>query len=740
MAKSRNADRRRRARVEEPREGEKRLAQRTPCGALERPAARSAARGAHPLDIAGLGLVVLAAFAPVLRNGFVNWDDPTVLLTNPRLAAPHIFAWAFTTTLIGHYQPLAWLLWSAVKSMFGLRAAAFHGLSLLGHLANAVLVYVVTLTLVDAALLERESAVAARARIAALAAAVVFAVHPLRVEPVAWASAFPYVLSLTLLLLAFLAYLSGYASLEIASHHRRVGAEPAPASAEAPAGVADAPEARRRPPNGGPGSAPTSIRIVTVGWLALSIAAYVAACLARPSAIGFPLLLLLVDRYPLRRHFTRQLLLEKLPFLIVALLFAVAEWQARDIVSLQEVSAGARMTMAAVAPFIYLGRSLLPVWISPLDPLPISPGVALVPLTVGCAGLAGVSIALWTARRRWPALGIAWIAFALLLAPVVGLTPSGLQATADRYMYVPGVIMSMAAGLALARYWPSGRRGVVTTFVAAAVVALLVGLTWIQTGYWHDSIALWTRAADLDRRNDIATYNLAVALAEAGREEEAMNRYEQTLRLVPDHAPARQNLSIIQAAREERDADRLAAANRLSEAGERYTSALTLDPNRLHARAARGMLMVRGGRFTEAVADLRLAFDGGVKDPEVPNALAFALMQTGQFGEAAAVLKRAMAQHPENVNIAHNLARLLATSPDSRVRDGATALRLALDVRERTGGRDPRALDTLAAAYASSGRLDMARETWNQAAALARHLGDAAAADEIAGHTREYRK
>jgi hypothetical protein len=109
MAKSRNADRRRRASVYEPREGKARLAERTPYAALEPLAAQSAARGAQALDVAGLALVTLAAFAPVLRNGFVNWDDPSVLLNNPRLAASDSFAWAFTTTLIGHYQPLAWL-------------------------------------------------------------------------------------------------------------------------------------------------------------------------------------------------------------------------------------------------------------------------------------------------------------------------------------------------------------------------------------------------------------------------------------------------------------------------------------------------------------------------------------------------------------------------------------------------------------------------------------------------------
>ena len=137
MAKSQIADRRRRTRVEESHGG-------------ELPRIRSRARIAYPLDVAALVLVTVAAFAPVLRNGFVNWDDPAVLLNNARLAAPDVLAWAFTTTLIGHYQPLAWLAWSAVKSTLGLTAAAFHGLSLLGHVANAVLVYVVALRLVDA--------------------------------------------------------------------------------------------------------------------------------------------------------------------------------------------------------------------------------------------------------------------------------------------------------------------------------------------------------------------------------------------------------------------------------------------------------------------------------------------------------------------------------------------------------------------------------------------------------------
>ncbi len=385
----------------------------------------------------------------VFRNGFVNWDDPTVLLNNSRLAAPGVLAWSFTSTLIGHYQPLAWLAWSAVKSAFGLTPAAFHGLSLLGHVANTVLVYVVALRLVDAATFEREKpALNSHGRVAALTAAALFAVHPLRVEAVAWASAFPYVLSLTLLLLAFLFI------------------------------CITRPQRGRPPPHGwGFRSSRMSHRV----WSGL-----------RRSVSRW--YLLLVDDYPLRRPVTRRLLSSRSsPFVIAAAVFAFAEWHARDIVSLQEVGLGARMDHGR-------GRAL---YLSRQDSgargdLParlrwrFHPALPSSRLPSGCAGLAGVTLISWRARGRWPVLGVAWIAFALTLAPVVGVTPSGLQATADRYMYVPGVIVSLAIGFAVARHWPSGRLAVITSVVAAATVAVLGGLTWIQTGYWHDSIALWT--------------------------------------------------------------------------------------------------------------------------------------------------------------------------------------------------------------------------------------------------------
>ena len=207
---------------------------------------------------------------------------------------------------------------------------------------------------------------------------------------------------------------------------------------------------------------------------------------------------------------------------------------------------------------------------------------------------------------------------------------------------------------------------------------------------------------------------------------------------MPDHDLARKNLAILKATQAEREGDRLAQAGRFEEAGDRYADAIALDGRRLHAHAARGMLLARRGRLREAADDLRQAFDGGVTDVEVPNTLAFALAQTGDSAQAAAVLTRAAAAQPDNINLKHNLARLLATSDDPRVRDGARALDLALEVNRRTGDRDPRALDTLAAAYAAVGRFDEARVAASRALARAREQGDAAMAAEIGAHARRY--
>ena len=635
--------------------------------------------GTAVVDSAVLVLAAFAAFWPVLRNGFVSWDDPSVLLDNPHLRDTEILSWAFSTTFMGHYQPLAWATWSLVTTSFGAWAPGFHGLSVLVHLANGLLVYTLMLRLTRSAPLEP-----GQRRAAALLAGLLFLVHPIQVEAVAWASAFPYVLSLLILLLSFLAYLN-----------RRV---------------------------------------------AMSIVLYAASLLTRATALGYPILLLVADVYPLDRRRTgvRRLFIEKVPFVALAAAAAAAEWQARDVATLQEIGVTPRVTMALQAPFVYLWRTAWPLRLSPLHPLPIAPAAEAVPLLLAAAGIAAISALAWRLRRQWPIAGAAWAAYLILLAPVAGLTPTGLQATADRYMYVPLVILALVAGAAAAYGLRRDIAGAARAAAAVLVLAACGVVTAKQAEYWQNSTQLWTRAIALDPRNDVAAYNLAVAYAEAGRDAEAIKWYERTLALVPDHDLARRNLGVLQASATERNADRLIAAGRSDEASAEYARALALDPKRVHARAAHGMLLLQKGDLRGASSELRAAVAAGSTDVEVPNALAFALMQTGDAAQAVNVLSHAVEIHPDDVNLKHNLARLLATADDPGVRDGARALQLALDVCARTGNRDPRALDTLSAAYAVVGQIDLARATAARAAARARELGDAATAAEIDAHARRY--
>jgi len=561
-------------------------------------------------DLAVLAVATAVAFWPAVGSQFVNWDDPDVIVRNARLAAPGLTSWAFSTTLIGHYQPLAWLTWSATKSLFGLSSAAFHGLSLIAHAATAALVYVLMVRLARAGGLTDRAA-----RAAAIAAAFTFALHPLRVEPVAWASAAPYVFSSVPLVAAVIAYVDGR--------------------------------------------------------LALSLVFYALALLTRASAIGLPFVLLLLDLYPLdrlRRTTIGRLVVEKIPFVALAAAAAAAELWAREAASLSDVPAGARLTMAATAPFTYLARTLFPIRLTPLDALPIDPVISWLPLTAGIAALFALTAAAWIARRRRPALLVGWLAFLVMIAPVAGLTPSGVQATADRYMYIPGIVLSIVFGAAIARAHASGGSWTTRTLPATGcVLALALGvLTWQQTRYWSNSVALWTRVIDLDPRNDIATYNLAIALAEGGHEDEAIGWYERTLALVPEQELARQNLALLQAARAEREGNRLAQAGRLDEAADQYARALALDTKRLHARAARGIVLMRSGKFREAAGELRQAIDGGSKDPEVANALAFSLVQVGDTAGAVAVLKTALADHPGDANLQRNLAGLTSGQPAPR--------------------------------------------------------------------------
>jgi tetratricopeptide (TPR) repeat protein len=542
-----------------------------------------------------VALATFLVFLPVLGFPFLNWDDYDLFVRNEALHTRGVTTWAFTTRYMEHYQPFSWLTWAGVQRTIGLTPTAAHAINLLLHALCGGLVCLLTWRLAN----RPEVSVAVPSCVGAL----VWSLHPLRVETVAWASAMPYTLALTFALLATLAWL------------------------------------QRR------------------SWSAALLLGL--SLLSRPLALTLPAILWVVRRPATARQ--RWALLFAAGCVVAA---AAAESSARLTASLTEFGPGARLTLAATAPWRYLWRTLWPVGLTPLDPLALNPRTEPFAIALGLGGIVLASAAAWRWRREMPVVAGAWPAYLLLLVPAMGLVPSGLQATADRYTYMPGVALSVALAAILSRATSrvgrvAGWLGQVgSTAVALVIVATLAALTSRQTAYWRDSTTLWTRAVEIDSRNDVALYNLGAALTDAGRRDEAIARYEEVLAIAPLHQAARRNRDLLKAARLEDEGNSLAARRDLAGAIERYREALKLDSRRTHAHGALGIALTELGRHQQARPHLQAALDQGAADPAIANALAYALVQSGEQQAAIAVLRKARERHPEDRDIVRNLEML----------------------------------------------------------------------------------
>ena len=635
-------------------------------------------------------MVIVAAvtwtFSPVREFAFLNWDDDAVIVNNAALDDPGALRWAFTTTYMEHYQPLSWLAWVGIKRTTGATASAFHTANLAVHVVCAALVFMVAL-----AVLRRAQPVmpAGVHEALASAAALFYAVHPLRVEVVAWSSALPYALALALALLSALAWLQ---------------TRPTPAAS----------------------------------WWMGSFALYVLSLVARPIALGLPLVFLVID-YRLLDRSLRATLRRIAPFAAVAIIAAIVEGVARA-PGANDTSWLFRLQSVTTAPFVYLWHTVAPLRLTPLDVLPANPVANPALMMVSLLTLMVLAIATWTMRARQPWLWATLVAYLALLAPAAGLMPSGQQATADRYSYLPGVVVAIAMAAAVA-VWSRDRPS--RRWIAGVATVLVIGVSIAASRQalppWRDSMALWSRVVELDPANDVGLYNLGTALEAAGQRDQAAGRYRQALAIEPQHAAARANLDRLEAARFEQDGNSAAAGGDLAAAADSYRRAVALDPRRTHSQAGLGMALAGLGRAAEAIPSLRTAIAQGNNDAEIANTLAGLLAASGRAREAREVLETALATHQTDINLGHNLARLLVTDPQFAASDAPLALRLASAIASATGERDPRALDTLAAALAMNGRRAEAAETADRAARLAAARGDRELAVQITARSRAYR-
>jgi len=544
----------------------------------------------------------MSAFAPVLGNGFVNYDDDRALVHNPYLVehAPGRWQWMWSTLHLGHYQPLAWMSLAFDHAVAGLNPFAFHLDSLAWHTAAAVLLFFVLVDLLRRGSRGEPSAeVSSHGRIAAAAVGALFwSVHPLRVESVAWVTERRDPISLVWLLASLLAYLKSV---------------PEPAAARA---------------------------AVARLWYVVSCACLLLSLLAKAWGLTFFVVLLVIDVYPLRRlpfgsaaltdRRYRAVWIEKVPFAVAGLAAAAVAWVAQRslpgaMLPLAGWSPVSRVLQSAYGLCFYVAKTVWPSRLAILYELPPAASPHPVSWVLCLAAVAAAGAALVARGRRWPALAAGAVVYVVTVSPVLGLAQSGPQAVADRYAYVRAIPFSalLAAALMLAH----GRASRRAFSGALLAIAALAAATWQQAGVWQDSLTLWRHAIASGHGGYVEHLDYGQALRESGALDAAIGEYRAALAVRPDSGSAWYNL-----------ANALKAAGRLADAEQAYRKAIEYLPRKIEAQVNLGNLYYNERRLPEAIAEYRAATASLAQSaPEVmaPEPFLFLGMALADAGDAA---------------------------------------------------------------------------------------------------------
>jgi tetratricopeptide (TPR) repeat protein len=706
-----------------------------------------------------LGLVVWFVFGQTLHYGFVNFDDSAYVYENAVVTQGlnlRGIVWAFTHSHVGDWTPLTFISHMLACQFYGLNPGGHHLINVILHAATVILLFLVLRKLTGQ--LWPSAFVAA-----------VFAIHPLRVESVAWVAERKDVLSglfFMLTLWAYGKYVSGVRCQVSGSGHSFLSL--------------------------------VTRHLSRYYWLALLF--FACGLMSKPMLVTLPFVLLLLDYWPLRRielqascfggakrrqrSFVRQpreaetiqpsafslqplllrrLLWEKLPFLLLSAAVSViavrAVQRSGSIASGDSCPIGVRLGNALISYFRYFRKMFWPDDLAVVYPYPGT----LSQWQVLGAGvfLAAVSVlVVWWTRQR-PFLLVGWLWYLGMLVPVIGIVQVGSQAHADRYTYLPQVGLYVMVAWGAVTFCGSGRWvRMVLRPGAVAILASLLLVAHVQTTHWRDSGTLWTHTLACTSGNDVAHYNLGNVFYKQGRLDEANHHFKQALQFNPNDIDAHINLGCVLMAMGKNDEAmgylkralqirpqdagvhlNLGVAfrrqGRLAEAVAACEESLRLNPNQWEAHENLGIVFEQQGKLTAASTHFRLAIEHGADPAELQKKREIVAVEA-KVQAMIAHLREAINLQPQEPKAYNNLAWMLATHPDAQFRDGKQAVEYAARAVELTRTNDASKLDTLAAAYAEAGRYGEAVEAAKKAVALVRATNAEPLAREIESRLRLY--
>jgi protein O-mannosyl-transferase len=530
---------------------------------------------------AALFFGTLLIFSRAIGNDFVNYDDPVYVTENPRVQAGltlEEIRWALTTGEAANWHPLTWISHMVDWSLFEDGPRGHHAVSVVWHALNTILVFLLFRRLTHAFWLS-------------IFSAALFAWHPLRVESVAWIAERKDVLSAFFGLLALWAYI-------------------------------------------------VYVQQRGMKWYWLSLGTFVLGLLAKPMLVTLPVIMLLLDVWPLQRFHSAPRL-EKLPFFLLAAgscAITLAVQHAGGSIS-GVLPLHLRIANGFVAIAAYLEKFIWPNDLAVLYPHPGFWPVTTVAASVLIFVL--VTAAALSQFRDYPWLAVGWFWFLIMLLPVLGFVEIGLHYMADRYTYLPIFGLQLALLPAFAKL-----QRPVFILAAMAVLSACVLRTWGQLGVWKNSFTLFDHALSVTHNNYLAYNNRGLFFDGAGHLDEAIVDYKRSLAINPHYAEANNNLG--QALTERgRPRDGLAM----------FCAALDANPNLLAAHNNLGNALADDGKPAEALPHYDFVLAREPWDVSALSNSGIALSMLGRYPEAIARLQKALRLAPDNLNAQRNLAK-----------------------------------------------------------------------------------
>jgi tetratricopeptide (TPR) repeat protein len=638
-----------------------------------------------------LAVMTWIVFGQTLGHEFINYDDPDYVVKNSEVTkglSLRGMAWAFTHIHSANWHPLTTMSHMLDCRLYGLKAGAHHCTNVVLHTVAVLLLFLVLRQMTGA--LWRSAFVAA-----------LFAIHPLRVESVAWVAERKDVLSGVFFMLTLAGYLR-------------------------------------------------YVRKPSLGSYLLVVLAFALGLMSKPMLVTLPFVLLLLDYWPLGR-FTeqtsaasnrtslpwlggestaRKLILEKLPLLLLSAASSAVTFvvQKQAMSSIEVLPVWVRVYQAFVNCVTYICQMFWPARLAVFYPH-TKGHLSIWPLALAIALLSVITTGAFTLRKERPYFITGWLWYLGMLVPVIGIIQVGGQWRADRYTYLPHIGLYLLVAWAVSDLTASLKhRRAILAMGAASTIVVLAWCASVQTSYWKNSESLWRHALAVTSGNATAHRNLGNILLRKRQLDEAILQLQASLKIEPDipghpyHENALLHNNLGKAFEQK---------GLLDEAMFHYRKAVELSPDFADGENNLGRALFREGQIDKAIACWRKTLSLYPDDADAHASLGDALLQKGRVRDAVAHYERSREIDPQWPPVLNALAWVLSTCSDREFRNGPRAIQLAEQANQLSGGKNPAFIRTLGAAYAESGRFTDAIDAAQRALELSVAKGDAALASNL---------